>query len=139
MTVPLSPHGHEQLAEARHGVIGGQEVREDVAAGERAAEYDAVAGRDRGQIGERRRGAHDLEPVARKAFDVARDGHRERQPSGAVALGNEADEEEERLLHRYLRSELVDQVEPLGGLVEDGAEVGAHGRDEPLRLADGLL
>ena len=50
----------------------------------------------------------------------------------------QAQEEQQRLLDRDLVRLLVDEVEPLGRAVEDGAEVGADRRDEPLRLADRL-
>ena len=47
-------------------------------------------------------------------------------------------EEQERLLDRDLAALLVDEIEALARLVEDGAEVGADRRHEPLRLADRL-
>ena len=51
----------QQLAQARDAVVGGQEVREEEAAARRAREDDAVAGRRRGERGERRGRALDLE------------------------------------------------------------------------------
>ena len=42
----------EQLAEARHAVVGREEVREDEAAADRAGEDDAVAGRRARERGE---------------------------------------------------------------------------------------
>ena len=169
MTSPFSAHGHgelavddgrarqlgdelrerpldrreqlEQLAEARHRVVGRQELREDVAAADRAAKTtpsSAVAAlRQLGRSGGR---AHDLE-AARSAssLDVARDRDRERRPCRCQpARADQAQEEQQRLLDRDLAALLVDEEEPLAGAVEDRAEVGADRADEPLRLADRL-
>ena len=54
----------------------------------------------------------------------------------AAVRAEQAEEEQQRLLDRHLVRLLVDEIEPLGRAVEDGAEVGADHRHEPLRLAD---
>src|SRR5207237_7875071 len=51
----------EQVAEARDRVVGRQELREDVAAADRAREDDAVLRRGAGQLGERGRCPDHLE------------------------------------------------------------------------------
>src|SRR5919197_390710 len=59
--------------------------------------------------------------------------------AAAAVRADQAQEEEERLLHRDLLAALVDEVQPLGRAVEDDAEVGADGAHEPARLRDRLL
>ena len=133
----------EQLAAActrlATRVVGGQELREHVAAADGAGEDDAVLGRGPRQVGERRRRPHDLEPLS---FDepstwlvtvigtatlpvVPFAPSRRRNSSSVCSTG-------------ISLPVLVDQEEALGGAVEDGAEVGADGGHEPLRVADRL-
>ena len=70
----------EQLGEARDRVVARQELREDVAAADRAGEDEAVGRRRLRQLGERGRRADDLEPAAlEELVDPARDGDRERE------------------------------------------------------------
>ena len=52
--------------------------------------------------------------------------------------GDQAEVEQQCLLDGDLVAALVDQVEPLAGAVEHGAEVGADGAHEPLGLSDRL-
>src|SRR5205085_6992619 len=54
----------EQLAQARDGVVCGQELREDVAAADRTGKNDVVLGRRLREVRERRRRADDLELAA---------------------------------------------------------------------------
>ena len=76
----------QQLAEARDGVVGREELREHVAAADGSGEDDAVLRRGAGQLGERRRRAHHLERAALDdLLDAARDGDRERELA-AVAV-----------------------------------------------------
>ena len=136
------PHGREQLeqlAEARGRVVGGQELREDVPAADRAGEDDAVLGSRLRQVAERRGRAHDLEPAPfQRALDLARDGDRERELPAPAVASDQAQEEQQRLLDRYLAAALVDEIEALGRTVEDHAEVGADRGDELLHLPDRL-
>ena len=68
--------------------------------------------------------------------DLARDGDRERELPALAVRADQPKVEEQRLLDRDLVSALVDQIEPLGGPVEDHAEVRADRGDELLGLAD---
>ena len=129
----------EQVAEARDRVVRGQELREDVAAADRAGEDDAVLRGRLRQVGERRGRAHDLEPAAlEQLVDLARDGDRERELAAPAVRADQPQEEQQRLLDRDLAAPLVDEVEPLGRAVEDDAEVGTDGRHELLHLPDRL-
>ena len=80
----------EQLAEAGDGVVGGQELREDVAAADRAGEDDAFLRGRPGQRGERMLGPHDLQAGGLgDAVDVVRHRDRGRRPcrSGRARRG----------------------------------------------------
>src|SRR6266700_2501796 len=129
----------QQLAQARDGVVGGQELRKDVAAAERAGEDDAVLGGELGQLGDTRRGSDDLEPGSFRHFvDLARDSDREGELAAPAVGAEQPDQEQQRLLDGDLPASLVDQEEPLGGPVEDGAEIRTDRGNEPLRLTDGF-
>ena len=133
-------HGSEQLEElreARDRVVAGQEVGEDVAAADGAGEDDVVLRGCTGEIGERRRRAHDLELRAvDEAVDLARHGDGERELAAPSIRDDQPQKEEQRLFDRHFPRLLVDEVKPLSRAVEDGAEACADGRDEPLRLLD---
>ena len=122
----------EQLRQARHGVVGGQEVREDVAAADGSREDDSGLGGRARQVAERVRRADDLERIAGELIDLVRDRVREGGLAVAAALGEQAHVQQQRLVDRNLAALFVDEVEPLAGLVEDGAEVGADRGDEAL-------
>ena len=70
--------------------------------------------------------------------DEARHRRREGEPAPLPVGGEQAQEEQELLLDRHLAGLVVDEEDPLGGRVEHGAEVGADGRDEALRLPERL-
>ena len=129
----------QQVAEARDGVVGRQELREDVAAADRSGEDDAVLGGGAGQLGERGRRADHLEAAALDdLLDAARDRDRERELAAVAVRAQQAQEEQQRPLERHLVGLLVDQEEPLARAVEDDAEVGADRADQPLRLVERL-
>ena len=89
------------------------------------------------QLAQRGRRAHDLEAAALdELVDLARHRDRERELAAPAVRSDQAQEEQQRLLDRDLVAALVDQVEALGGTVEDGAEIRADRRDELLRLPD---
>src|SRR5262245_1537522 len=109
----------EQLAEARDGVVRGQEVREDVAAADRAGEHDPVLRGGPRQVGERGGRPHDLEPAPLDhPVDLARDRDRERGAAVAARVADQAEEEEQRLLDGHLAAALVDEVQALRRAVE---------------------
>ena len=80
----------EQLREARDRVVGGQELQEDVAATDRAREDDAVGGRRLGQVGERVRGANDLEPAPGERLTLLVTVIGKGRPAFDAAVGEEA-------------------------------------------------
>ena len=129
----------KQVTEARHAVVGGQELREDEAAADRAREDDAVVG---GRARERRERGGRPGHLELRSLDErlgqARDGDRERERSALPVRGEQAEEEEKLLLDRDLVRLLVDEVDPLARAVEDDAEVGADCRDEALCMAERL-
>ena len=93
----------EQLAEAGDGVVGGQELREDVAAAERAGEDDAVLGGRRASAPRARWASS--RPRARalhESVDLARDGDREHELASRAARADQAQEEQQRLVDRDL-------------------------------------
>ena len=57
----------------------------------------------------------------------------------AAVRADQAQVEQERLVDRHVLRLLVDEVDPLGGAVEDDAHLGADRADEVLRLADRLV
>ena len=129
----------EQLREARDRVVGGQELGEDVAAADRAREDDASSAaaacvRSVSEFGVRT--ISSPSPASSSTLLVTVTG-KATLPSIA-AVGEQAHVEQQRLVDRHLVPLLVDEVEPLARLVEDGAEVGADRRHEPLRVADRL-
>ena len=127
----------EELAEARNRVVGGEELREDVAAADGAGEDHSVLGRGLGQLGERGRGADDLEAAAfDEPVDLARHRHRERELADPSVAPDQAEVQQQGLFDGDLPRLVVDQVEALGGPVEDDAQVGSDGSDEAFRLAD---
>ena len=99
----------EQLGEARDGVVGRQEVREDVAAADRSREDDTRLRRRLRQVAERVRRADDLERVARELVDLARDRVREGGLAVDPALGEQAHVQQQRLVDRDLVALLVDR------------------------------
>ena len=70
--------------------------------------------------------------------DLARDRDRECGLPVRPAFGEQAHEQEQRLVDGNLVALLVHEVEPLAGLVEDGAEIGTDRRHEALRVPDRL-
>ena len=131
----------QQLAEARDGVVGGQELGEDVAAAD----------------ARRRRRRRPPRPPCVRSASVAGVRITSRSlPStswstrlvtvignaslpAAAVRADQAQVEQQRLVDGNLLRLLVDEVDALGGAVEDDAHLRADGAHEVLRLADRLV
>ena len=128
----------EQLGEARNRVVGGQELREDVPPADGSREDDPVCGCGARQLAERIRRPDDLERVPGEIVDLARHRDRERGLALPPALREQPDVQQQRLVDGNLVALLVDEVQPLAGLVEDRAEIRSDRGHESLRVADRL-
>ena len=130
----------EQLAEARHTVVGGHELGEDEAAAHRAGEDDAVAGRGQRQRGERVRAcARPRAPCPRRArstrlVTVVGKARRPRLPSEARRRRKRSSSCSTGTSRAFSSTR---KIRSAAGS-SDGPEIGADGRDEPLGLAERL-
>src|SRR5205807_2416713 len=81
-----------------------------------------------GQVRERGRRTDDLEPASfEQMVDLARDGDRERKLAASSVRSDQAQEEQQALLHRNLAAALVHEIQALGRAVENDTQVGPDG------------
>ena len=122
----------QQVGDARDRVVGGQEARKDEAAADRPGEERALL---RSRERERRRARPRVRrPRARSRRRGARRGSSslsERPASPRRRSALRSDTSRSSSCSSGTTGRLVDEGDPLAGVVDDDAEVGADRRDEP--------